>query len=296
MQLVHLTTALALVMGLSGCVSNSGLREGDLQPVTIAFDLVANGHSARCGAPLGALGSDAKRATLRDARFYVQDVALVQADGRRIPIVLAPNDWQNDQVALLDFEDATGTCTGGTPPTNAVVTGKVPAGRYTGLTFTVGVPPSLNHTSTELEAAPLDIAAMGWSWQAGRKFAKIEIDPEDGVTKLDSSRSASWYVHLGSTGCTGNPVTGQTVSCLRSNRLPVMLERFDPVSQQVVLDLTSLFQSSRISEDRGGAVGCMSGPTDPECGPIFERLGLSLANGKPDMSGRSSIFTAGTKP
>ncbi|MCR6651720.1 MAG: metallo-mystery pair system four-Cys motif protein [Cellvibrionaceae bacterium] len=295
MRLIYVTAALALVIGLSGCVSTPGPRKDDLQPVTIAFELVANGHSARCGAPLGALGRDAKRATLRDARFYVQDVALVQADGRRTPIALTPNDWQNDQVALLDFEDATGTCAGGTPATNTVVTGKVPAGRYTGLAFTVGVPPSLNHTSTELEGAPLDIAAMGWSWQAGRKFAKIEIDPEGGVTKLDRSRSASWYVHLGSSGCTGNPVTGQTVSCLRSNRLPVVLEQFDPDTQRVELDLGSLFKSTRLSEDRGGAVGCMSGPTDPECGPIFERLGLSLDSGEPDASRHSPAFSVATK-
>ncbi|WP_211233770.1 MbnP family copper-binding protein [Comamonas composti] len=264
--------------------------------MAITFEVVANGQAARCGTSLGALGSDAKRATLRDARFYVQDVALVGPDGKRTPIALTSNDWQNEQVALLDFEDATGTCVGGTSATNAVVTGTVPAGRYTGLAFTVGVPRTLNHTSTELEGAPLDIAAMGWSWQAGRKFAKIEIDPEGGVTKPDGSRSASWYVHLGSTGCTGNPVTGQTVSCLRSNRLPVVMERFDLNAQRVELDLTSLFQATRVSEDRGGAVGCMSGPTDPECGAIFQRLGLSLESGEPDVPGHSPLFTVGTKP
>ncbi|CAM5282946.1 MbnP family copper-binding protein [Rhodanobacter lindaniclasticus] len=290
-----LTAALALVASLCGCTSVPPTRGDALQPVAITFDMVANGQAVRCGTSLDSLGSDAKRTTLRDARFYVQDVALVSADGKHVPITLTPNDWQNAQVALLDFEDATGTCVGGTSATNAVVTGTVPAGRYTGLAFTVGVPPSLNHTSTELEGAPLDIAAMGWSWQAGRKFAKIEIDPEGGVTKPDGSRSASWYVHLGSTGCTGNPVTGQTVSCLHSNRLPVLIERFDPNSQRVVLDLASLFQSSRVSEDRGGAVGCMSGPTDPECSAIFQRLGLSLESGKPDVPGRSPAFSADTK-
>ena len=296
MRFNHLTTVLVLAAGLSGCVSTPAPHVGDLQPVTITFAVVANGQAARCGKSLSTLGSDAKRATLRDARFYVQDVTLIGADSKRTSVALASNDWQNGQVALLDFEDATGTCTGGTSATNAVVVGSVPAGRYTGLAFTVGVPPALNHTSTELEGAPLDIAAMGWSWQAGRKFAKIEIDPEGGVTKSDGSRSASWYVHLGSTGCTGNPVTGRTVSCLRANRLPVVMERFDPGSQRVELDLGSLFQSTRISEDRGGAVGCMSGPTDPECVAIFQRLGLSLKTGEPDVPGHSPLFAVGTKP
>ncbi|MGC3526387.1 MbnP family copper-binding protein [Pseudomonas aeruginosa] len=289
-------TLLACTAGISGCVGTHAPTAGTPQQVAIAFEVLANGQPARCGKPLGPLGRDARPALLRDAKFYVQDVALVDADGKRTPISLSVNDWQNEQVALLDFEDATGNCTGGTPATNMVVTGTVPAGRYTGLAFTVGVPQALNHTSTELERPPLDIVAMGWSWQAGRKFAKIEIDPQGSVSKADGSRSASWYVHLGSTGCVGNPLTGGTVSCQHSNRIPLLMDRFDPTTQRVVLDLASLFQDSRISEDRGGAVGCMSGPTDPECQPIFGRLGLSLDERVPVTQGRSAVFTVGAKP
>lgn len=260
----------------------------------IAFEMLANGQPVRCGQPLASVGSDARRATLRDARFYVYDVALIGADGNRTPLALDINDWQNEQVALLDFEDASAGCSGGTPATNMVVSGTVPAGQYSGLAFTIGVPPASNHTSTELEGAPLDIAAMGWSWQAGRKFTKIEIDPEGGVTKADGSRAAAWYVHLGATGCTGNPVTGETVSCRRANRVPVVMERFDPAGERVVLDLDVLFEATQVSADRGGAVGCMSGPTDPECKGIFERLGLSLEEGTPLAAGRSPAF--GTRP
>ncbi|MDY0071639.1 MAG: metallo-mystery pair system four-Cys motif protein [Thauera sp.] len=295
MRTIFMAAALVSAAGLSGCASTSMPAAGAITPVAISFELSANGRPARCGTPLGNLGSDDKPATLRDARFYVQDVILIDDNGTRTPVTLNPSDWQNQQVALLDFEDATGTCVGGTPATNMLVQGTAPAGRYTGLAFTVGVPPALNHTSTELEGAPLDIAAMGWSWQAGRKFAKIEIDPAEGVTKTDGSRSPTWYVHLGSTGCTGNPVTGEMVSCLRSNRIPLVIDQFDPAKQRVELDLGRLFQSSRVSEDRGGAVGCMSGPTDPECKAIFDRLGLSLDKGVPVDPGHAPVFSVGPK-
>jgi len=299
MRTLLTTAALVAACGLYGCTSTSAPvpSASAVEPVTLTFALTANGQPAHCGAPLGRLGQDGQTAMLRDARFYVHDVALIDAAGARTPVTLAVNDWQNGQVALLDFEDGAGHCTVGTAATNPVVTGTVPAGHYTGLAFTLGVPHALNHTSTELEAAPLDIAGMGWSWRVGRKFAKIEIDPQGGVSKADGSRAASWYVHLGATGCTGNPVNGETVSCLRPNRLPVVLERFDTATQQVVLDLNALFQGNRLSEDKGGAVGCMSGPTDPECAPLFARLGLSLDDGLPTPTAKpSSVFGVAPKP
>lgn len=292
MKAVSIVASLACAAAVAGCAGSAG----SARQVEIAFEVVVNGQPARCGQPLGRLGQDATPAALRDARLYVQDVSLIAADGRREPVSLAVNGWQNGVVALLDFEDGTGHCTVGTPATNRVVTGTVPAGRYTGLAFAVGVPQALNHTSTELEGAPLDIAGMGWSWQAGRKFARLEVDPEGGVAKPDGSRSASWFVHLGSTGCSGNPVTGETVSCLRPNRLPVVMDRFDTATQRVVLDLGALLRDSRIAEDKGGAVGCMSNPADPECKAVFGRLGLSLSDGLPVMPGQSSVFSAGPRP
>lgn len=280
--------------GLAACATTA--PEVGTQPVAVTFALTANGQPARCGAPLGPLGSRRTAATLHDARFYVQDVALIDAAGKPVPVSLTVNDWQTANVALLDFEDGTGGCVGGTKATNVTVTGTVPAGTYAGLSFTVGVPSALNHTSTEKAPPPLDIAAMGWSWQAGRKFLKVEVDPAGGITKPDGAKARTWYVHLGSTGCTGNPATGESVACTRANRVPVTVAAFDPRTQAVALELSSLFQGSTLSKDQGGAIGCMSGPTDPECGPVFARLGLSLSDGKPVEPGRSAAFAVVAKP
>lgn len=287
-----LSISLTTVACLAGCATQSPAE----QPVSLNFALVAGEQPVRCGAAFGPVGRDQKRVSLRDARFYVQDVALIDDTGKPVPLRLQVNDWQDTQVALLDFEDGSAHCVGGTPATNTQVIGSIPAGRYRGVSVTLGVPQSLNHTSTELQGAPLDLAAMGWSWQAGRKFIKLEVDPEDGVSKADGSRANTWYLHLGSTGCSGNPVTGETVACQRANRIPLRFEGFDPVTQAVVLDVAALLRDSRLAVDEGAAVGCMSGPTDPECVAVFKRLGVSLSSGSPLEPDYSPAFSVRARP
>jgi uncharacterized repeat protein (TIGR04052 family) len=295
MRSLSVSLALTTVACLAGCATQLPEAPPE-QSVSLSFALVAGEQPLRCGAAFGPLGRDQKRVSLRDARFYVQDVALIDDTGKPVPLRLQVNDWQDAKVALLDFEDGSGHCVGGTPATNTQVIGSVPAGHYRGVSLTLGVSQSLNHTSTELQGAPLDLAAMGWSWQAGRKFIKLELDPEGGVSKADGSRANTWYLHLGSTGCSGNPVTGETVACQRANRIPLRFDGFDPATQAVVLDVAALFRDSRLAVDEGAAVGCMSGPTDPECVAVFKRLGVSLNSGSPLEPGYSPAFSARQKP
>ncbi len=142
---------------------------------------------------------------------------------------------------------------------------------------------------------------MSWSWQAGRKFLSFDIEPAGGITKPDGSKARTWFVHLGSTGCTGNPATGEIVACLRPNRFTVTLGHIDLATQRVELDLATLFKSTDLSIDQGGAIGCMSGFDDPDCSGIFEQLGLNLVEtspgagdaGKQRRRGLSPIFSAG---
>lgn len=258
---------------LSACSSVPAER-----PVDIAFALKAGDQLAACGAPLYSIGGHL--AQLSDARLYVHDVRLIGRDGNAVPIRLAQTPWQHGNVALLDFEDATGACRG-TSATNAHLTGTVPVGDYAGLSFVIGVPAPLNHTSTTTTPPPLDLVAMGWSWQAGRKFIKIELDPEGGVARTAGRPGATWHLHLGSTGCVGDPAKGEQVTCTRPNRIPVTFPAFDSARQQVVLDLKSLFQDTDVGRDGGGALGCMSGPDDPDCPGVFRQLGLTPAAPRP---------------
>lgn len=285
-------------------------------PVEISFVLTDRGKEVGCGAPLAGLGTGTVDAALREARLYVHAVTLIDVKGKRVPVALTPSDWQYADVALLDFKDARGgrsPCSASAPAKNTAILGTVPNGSYTGLEFGVGVPVtrnvegkvvSLNHSATETAPAPLDIAGMSWSWQAGRKFLMVEVDPKGGLTRADGGRAKTWMVHLGSTGCKGNPATGEIVTCTRPNRFTVTFDRFDPAEQRVALDLGKLLEGSDLGGDKGGAVGCMSALDDPECGPLFTELGLNLTDSKPEardagvqaVAGVSPIFSVGTKP
>ncbi len=265
------------------------------QSVAISFAARAGTQAVKCGTPISGLGTGQVSADLHDLRFYVSNVALVNDKGEAVPVTLDVNDWQAKDVALIDLEDGTGACAdAGTAAMNLQVKGTVPAGRYQGLKLTVGVPPSLNHTDYAVATKPMDVQALAWSWQAGRKFAQIEVNPAGGVARpAPAAAGKTFYVHLGSTGCTGNPVTGETVSCARPDRMDFALPGFDPAAQRVVLDLAALYAGTNLNVDQGGAQGCMSGATDPECGPIFKALQIDLATGQPINGGSGqTLFRA----
>jgi uncharacterized repeat protein (TIGR04052 family) len=305
-----ITAAAGCVFAATGAAQAAG---GRTQPVSVSFALMAGGKEVGCGAPLADLGSGHLSAKLHEARLYVYDFALIDAKGERTPIALTQNEWQYADVALLDFKDARGgnaACTPGNPANNTTVVGTAPQGAYVGLEFSVGAPVesivdgksvSINHSNVETAPAPLDISGMAWNWQAGRRFVTIEVIPPTPVIKPDGSKSRTWMVHIGSTGCKGNPATGEIVACAHENRFPVTLDRFDAKTQRVELDLTRLFEGSDITIDKGGAVGCMSALDDPDCPAVFRALGLNLTAsasgaddaGKPTKRGVSPIFSAG---
>jgi hypothetical protein len=299
---------------------------------------------------------------------------LIDKSGKQVPITLDHNDWQYANVTLLDFENKTGNCKG-TPEMNDVITGSVPPGRYKGLVFTVGVPNVakdeegkdifLNHSNVATASPPLDLQAISWSWQAGRRFMRFEIEPEGGVTRkpqparaeggrgggrgegheggrnggeaasaeggrgagrpeggaaegapsAEGGRAASaearepreqprvnadgtvtvttWMAHVGSTGCKGDPIIGEIVSCASPNRVAVNLPGFDPATQQVVLDVQALVAGIDLNHDGGGATGCMSNATDPECGAIFENLGINIKQTAVDANDQGQPSKAG---
>ncbi|MBY6244193.1 MbnP family copper-binding protein, partial [Methylosinus sp. Sm6] len=193
---------------------------GKTQPVAVSFALTAGGKEVGCGAPLADLGSGHLSGKLHEARLYVYGFALIDAKGERTPIALTQSEWQYGDVALIDFKDARGgnaACTPGNPAKNTTVVGTAPSGRYVGLAFSVGAPVetmvdgkpvAINHSNVETAAPPLDISGMAWNWQAGRRFVTLEVIPPAPVIKPDGSKSRTWMVHVGSTGCKGNPATG----------------------------------------------------------------------------------------
>lgn len=273
------STRLRFVLALIGTLPLAACGDDDIDTVNtgeptalvVEFAGAVGSEEFDCSRSYGGIGTTGSTIEPLDFRFYVTAVQLLTADGSAYDVELDDDGlWQNGQVALVDFEDGSGTCANGTPATNRFVRGTAPKLRYTGIRFELGVPRALNHEDASSAASPLNLTALFWSWNAGYKFLRAD------------SRTAglpAFNVHLGSTGC---QTTGRTTTCVRSNRPLVELDGFDPDTSVVVADLAALLAGSNVDANQADtAPGCMSGPTDPECNPVFERLGLDLTSGSP---------------
>jgi uncharacterized repeat protein (TIGR04052 family) len=270
--------------------------------VRIQFAAVSGSANTpvQCATVLPGIGSTPVDAQLTDLRFYLTDVQLVNDKGVAVPVTLDKNDWQfsstSGNVTLIDLENAQGACgSEGTSATNAVVSGTVPTGNYVKVKATIGVPEKLSHSDVMAASAPLDIMAMGWSWQSGRKFVKIELNPVGGVStntttgaSTVTASAVTYNLHLASTNCSG-PGDG-TDSCAKKNLAQFTLD-FNPSTQQVALDIAQLFKTTDISVNKNGTVGCMSGTTDLDCPALFTQMGLDLTSGG-QASAAQSVFRA----
>ncbi len=242
-------------------------------PVTIRFAMTAAGAPVTCGANISGVGTTKSTVSIIDARFYVSRLRLVKADGGEVPVTLTQDGlWQLDDVALLDFENATGACANGTEQTRDLIEGTAPAGQYTGVRFDVGLPFEKNHRDQTLQPSPLNLSRLFWSWNAGYKFMRMDI--------RSTGQPRGWLLHLGSTACSpaGSPST-VPVSCGNRNVVTVDLPGFSAARDVVELDFLALFAGSNVDTNTDKtALGCMSGGSDPECHGLFGQLGLAIAD------------------
>lgn len=296
-KISHSLKPLLSLMALAGLAACGGGSDtpADTSPrsLSIEFAAVAGSPPVKCGSVVSGLGSGSVDAQVKDLRFYVSNVKLLKADGSEVALTLAANDDWNltkdgQSVSLIDLEDASGSCSAGTAATNTSIKGTVPAGSYVGIALTIGVPFALNHSDYATATKPLDVQAMAWSWQSGRKFAKIELTDPNGSS--GSWTAKTFNIHLGSTGCTGNPANGETVSCVAPNRASVRLASFDASTQKIAVDIKALLAGNDITRNAAGASGCMSGGTDPECLKVFEALAIDW---KADGTGTGLPINAG---
>lgn len=264
----ELTFLVALSALALGCSDSSG-ETAQPQNVELSFDAVVGDTAFVCGDTYDNLGANDTSLVLSDFRFYVQDVEMKNARGAWVPVTLDENRWQNGGVALLDFEDCAPM---GSMEMNDAVTGTLPAGTYDGLRFKMGVPFEANHQNSATAPSPLNVTAMFWNWQGGYKFLRIDsgqFSPTD------------WRMHLGSTACDGDPMTGGVSSCANGNRVDVELDSFDAASNSVVADYAMLVEGAALDVDQAADAGCMSKPADTDCGPLFDNLGLSFGGSTP---------------
>lgn len=272
-------------------------------PVTLNFAAQVGAETFRCGGAYADIGTTKSTVTPSDFRLYVSEVALIRADGSEQPVTLAQDKkWQHQTVALLDFEDKSGPCTNGTAETNSAVKGTVPAGAYTGVAFTLGVPFALNHADATLAESPLNVTTMFWNWLGGYKFLRVDMDTSGAAGgQGPKGRERGFVVHLGSTACqpamahqgggmamSGGSAGGHGMqggaamqpaqSCANPNRARVTLAGFDPAKQTVIADLKALLAETNVDVNQPDtALGCMAAANDGDCPGIFRALGLPNA-------------------
>jgi uncharacterized repeat protein (TIGR04052 family) len=280
------------------------------QAVTLNFDLI-NGTTAvgttGCLTPI-TVGTGSTAGTLAAAKFYVSRVALIDSNGGYSPLRLTENSMQSRGVALLNFEDGTGTCAAASTsfPTYTSVVGTVvpaPSGTtYVGVAFTVGVPQYstdggpralLNHSDPAATTTPPPLQNVGnaWSWQSGRKFSRIELLP----TVTGAANANLTMVHLGSTGCTANPAVAGTVvtPCGGPNYVPVTFTTgFNAATNKIALDLGSLFGGLDFSTSKTWMSGRVAGMMTASPSYYYGKYQLDITTGMPINGGIAASTTS----
>ncbi|MFM7203787.1 MAG: MbnP family copper-binding protein [Myxococcota bacterium] len=253
-----------------------------LEPEGRAVELVMvptlAGHPLQCERPLQLeSGRTWRMSTLL---FFAHNLRLVDAQGQEQPLRLEPDErWQQENLALLDFENAQESCENGSTLLNTSLRGHVIPGRYEQLRATLGVPFELNHSDPMQAQAPLTETTMHWGWQGGYKFFRL-----DG--RLDAHPVV---IHLGSTGCRGK--IGNIEGCDRPNRpelhfgpfvLDVPAAPADmPVQVKVPWALDGLLASLEAASGEHGKWGCMGTVEEPGCLSVYRFFQLDLQHGTP---------------
>ena len=194
------------------------------------------------------------------------------AEGEEYPVTLDEDGvWQQEHLALLDFENGKGSCRNGSQQMHQTLTGTVADKTFKEIRFTVGVPFEDNHINTATAKPPLTFTNMSWGWQGGFKFLRADVTSEE----------YSFIFHLGSIGCEGT--IGDISGCSQANRAEVAVENFDPRSNVIIVDAQTLFQGTDVSTNTPDTLsGCMSITTDADCNSLFENMGLNLQTGEPE--------------
>jgi uncharacterized repeat protein (TIGR04052 family) len=224
---------------------------------------------------VSAFGSPGADFRVEDLRIYVHDVTLLGADGSRTAIALDQDGaFQRESLALLDFEDGGTGCPGGTAATHTAVTGRAPAGAYTGVEFVIGVPPDLDHLDASTALPPLEDTTLWWVWRSGYKYLRLEGT---------ANGSVGFPFHLGATGCPGaSPVSPPSGPCTQPNLSTVTLRGFDPTAGTITVDAGALLATTNLGVNASGsAQGCQSDPDDTDCGPVFASIGLPFGGAAP---------------
>jgi uncharacterized repeat protein (TIGR04052 family) len=269
MRVVALGLVPALVFGCSAAPIAAD-NNSALEDFAVDFAPLVAGAKFSCSTEYAGIGKSKTTFKPLDFRMFVTDVALVRQDGVEVPLTLTgDNVWQRGKFALLDFEDGTGTCEGGTSATNYKVKGRAPRAVYTGVVFTVGIPDAENHLDAATAPAPLNAPGMWWSWKGGYKYMRLDVQ---------TPKNKSYYLHLGASDCKGTVAEGYT--CASGNQPRIRIDNLDTKTGKVGFDIADLWADVDLDAQIDGKTdfvsGCMAFAGDPECPMVFDKLGLTI--------------------
>ena len=244
------------------------------QAITIRFRAGVGDKPFNCAETYNGIGTTGSSVKVTDFRFFVTDVRLIDAKGNEFPVSLS-NDgkWQNERVALVAFESGERGC--GADQTNMEVKGTAAIGSYVGLRLSIGVPPQENHVDPATAPSPLNLTRMFWSWNAGYKFMRLEMNT--------SGQPKGYVLHLGSTDCRPSvPGDVSTTQCSFENRPDVYLAQFNPLTDVVQVNVKALYDGVNVDVNQENTgVGCMSAQRDSDCAGVFKNLGLPFSGARP---------------
>ncbi len=298
-------TLLALVGVPSMAVAVACGDSNDEQPVAVRFAPLFQGAEVGCTDSLSGLGSDGETTVgIGDLRFYVSNLKMYDDDDNELTVTLDDNEFQYRDdvgaVALLDLtSNQVGTCADtaiafaeGTARTNDRISGSV-SGTPSRISFDVGLPQALMKSviaTNTAEGAPSPLAEMYWSWASGYRHFVFNF------TVTSGSDRGEGYLHIGSRDCGGDGARALTdrESCGLVNTPQVMLDGIDLSRDAIGIDIEALlggldfiapiFDSEPPFDilGEGPGVSCHSSPTQSDCTPIFQNLGLDATTGTAD--------------
>lgn len=299
---------LSSAIALTACSDSDGDGVPDeiqstTENVTIQFAAQMNGADFACGQTYTGIGTGPHDFMVTDFRMYIHDAHIHdELTGEEYEIELTQDGvWQLDDVAMLDFEDATNGCTG-TAETNTVVKGSVTVPATVDLSatevcFEVGLPEDKNHIDEATAASPLNASGMLWAWKIGRKYIRI-----DGVGDPSGTANA-FNIHLGAQGCPAGSATEEPVTaCTVPNTFEVCVENFDVENSVIAVNPAGILEGNDVSVNlstNGMGVstakpGCQSFIDDDDCEEVMPRLGLNYDYGR-SASGVKSVYAGEQK-
>ena len=263
------------------------LGDGE-QRYLIPFTASVNELPLSCGVEYEEVGVSRSAVEVRDFRFYVYDVQLIDTEGQAVPLKLDEgngfqlryerSDGSEGGLALLDFTDVDSEACAdrGTEDINTLISGVAPEGDYQRVVFTLGVPPELNHINGAISQAPLNTYGMQWTWASGYRYVKVDVKATTGEIIKDK-----YYFHPGAQGCVSDngEISGQ-YDCENPLTSPIELdfEASHLESRQAIqADLGRLLAANDLSVGRG----CMGARTLSD--PAVDGFGVEPSDGCPEL-------------